>query len=76
MIEGECPKATALLDNYTRATAEYFEAADDLSNIEGLHDKFIATKQHTEQAHEKCRLARLALTNHYLEHDCRFVELK
>ena len=70
--EMECPTAKTLFEDYFRATVEYFEAVDKLSNLVGLHDLFANTKQHTEQTHAKCRLARLALEKHRAEHNCRF----
>ena len=66
----ECPTAKTLFEDYSRATVEYFEAVDKLSNLVGLHDVFADTKQHTEQTHAKCRLARLALEKHRAEHNC------
>jgi hypothetical protein len=74
MIGFGCPTADALFEHYIRATTEYFVAADDLSNLVGLHDQFVVAKRQTEQTHAKCRLARLALKNHYLEHNCRVPE--
>lgn len=66
----ECPTAKTLFEDYSRATVEYFEAVDKLSNLVGLHDVFADTKQHTEQTHAKCRLARLALEKHRAKHNC------
>ena len=65
-----CATDDALLDNYFKATEEYFEAADKLSNLAGSHDEFVAAQLATEQASAKCILTRLALEKHRLEHKC------
>jgi hypothetical protein len=65
-----CLTADALLDDYSRATTKYFEAADKLSNFTGSHDQFAMQNYATEQARAKCRVTRLALEKHRLEHKC------
>jgi hypothetical protein len=70
-----CATADALLDNYFKATEEYVEAADRLSNLVESHDKFVAATLGTEQASAKCLMTRLALEKHRLEHKCMNKEL-
>jgi hypothetical protein len=43
-----CLRADALLDDYSRATTKYFEAADKLSNFTGSHDQFAMQNYATE----------------------------
>jgi hypothetical protein len=66
----ECSTATALLDDYTTATTEYFEAVDKLSNLVGSHDQFAIAKRYTERAFAKCHAAGLAMEKHRAEHNC------
>jgi len=70
MIERDCPTAKSLFEDYVKATVEYFEAAENLSNLVGSHDLFVVAASHTEQAGEKCQAARLAINKHRLEHNC------
>jgi hypothetical protein len=67
----ECPTAKTLVEDYSRATTEYFEAFDALSGPIGSHDQFTDAQRRTEQTHQKCRVARLALEKHRAEHNCR-----
>jgi hypothetical protein len=60
----------ALLDDYTRATTEYFKAADKLANLVGSHNEFAIAKRYTRQAFAKCHAARLVMENHRAEHNC------
>ena len=53
-----------LLDNDFKATEEYFEAADKLSNLAGSHEEFVDATLRTEQASTKCLMTRLALEKH------------
>jgi hypothetical protein len=66
----ECPTATALLHDYTRATTEYFVAVDRLCNLVGSHEQFVVAKRHTEQVFAKCQAARIAMEKHRAEHNC------
>jgi hypothetical protein len=70
MIGFGCPTADALFEHYTIATVEYSEAADNLSNVVGLHDQIGVAKRQTEQAGVRCQAARLALEKHRAEHNC------
>jgi hypothetical protein len=70
MIERDCPTAKSLFEDYAKATVEYFEAADNLSNLVGSHDLFVLAASHTEQARATCKVARLALEKHRVEHNC------
>jgi len=70
MIVVGCSTADALFEYYIRATTEYFEAADNLSNLVGLHHQFVVAKGQTEQAGAKCRAALLAIEKHHVEHNC------
>jgi hypothetical protein len=70
MIVVGCSTAETLFEHYIRATTEYFQAADKLSNLVGVHDQFVGAKRHTQQAGAKCRIARLAIEKHRLEHNC------
>lgn len=53
-----------LLDNDFKATEEYFEAADKLSNLAGSHEEFVDATLRAEQASTKCLMTRLALEKH------------
>ena len=66
----DCPTASYLLEAYARATAEYVEAVNRLSNLAGLHEHFADAQQRVEQTHTRCQLARLALEKHRVEHKC------
>jgi formate hydrogenlyase transcriptional activator len=66
-----CPAAQALFEDYTQAAIEHFEAADTLSNLVGQHGLFEEQKASVERAHEKCSAARLALEQHWAQHNCR-----
>jgi hypothetical protein len=68
--EMECSTATALLDDYTRATTEYCEVVDKLSNLVGSHDEFAVAKRYTEQVFAKCHAVRLAMQKHRADHNC------
>jgi hypothetical protein len=70
MTAFNCPTADTLLDDYSKATTEYFKAADKLSNLVGLHDEFVDAKLRTEEASANCIVTRLALEKHRLEHNC------
>ena len=70
MIEGECTTAQSLFEDYAKATIEYFEAADNLSNLVRSGDLFVEATRHTQQAGVKCRIARLAIEKHRVEHNC------
>jgi hypothetical protein len=59
-----CVTADALLDNHFKATEEYFEAADKLSNLVRSRDEFVEATLRIEQASTKCLLTRLALEKH------------
>jgi hypothetical protein len=70
MIVFGCSTAETLFEHYISATTEYFQAADSLSNLVGLHDRFAVAKRQTEQAGAKCRAALLAIEKHRVEHNC------
>jgi hypothetical protein len=70
MIVVGCSTAETLFEHYISATTEYCQAADDLSNLVGLHHQFGVAKRQTEQAGEKCRAALLAIEKHHVEHNC------
>ena len=67
----ECPTARLLLEDFSVAATEYFEAARKLANLVGSHDEFAAALQHAQQTGGKCRAARLALEKHRQEHGCK-----
>jgi hypothetical protein len=69
----ECPTAKTLVEEYTRAATEYFEAVDRLTNLVGSHDQFAVAQRQVEQTNAKCIAAGLALERHRVEHNCRFV---
>ena len=71
LVDMACPTAAALFDDYARATVEFFEATDNLANVVGQHGQFAAQKRRVEQAGERCRVARLALQEHWNQHNCR-----
>jgi len=60
----KCVSADALLDNHFKATEEYFEAADKLSNLVRSHEEVVEATLRTQQASTKCLLTRLALEKH------------
>ena len=66
----DCPTAQPLIEDFTIAAMECFDAVDKLCNLVGLHHQFGLAKRQTEQAGEKCRVARLALEKHRVEHNC------
>jgi hypothetical protein len=69
-LQMECPAAHALLEDFSAATMEYFDAAGKLCNLVSLHDQFIAAQWHAKQIGAKCRAALAALEKHRLEHCC------
>jgi len=71
VVDMACPTAAALLDHYVQATVEFFEATDKLGNAVGQHSQFAAEKIHAEQAGERCRVAHLALQEHWDRHNGR-----
>jgi len=56
-----CLAAQALFDDYAKAGMEYYEATDKVANLVGQRGEFEDAKNHAEQMHEKCCVARLAL---------------
>jgi hypothetical protein len=66
-----CQTANVLFEKYAKATIEYFEAADKLSNLTGQHADFLEAKKHATGTRADCRAARLALEQHWEEHGCR-----
>jgi hypothetical protein len=66
-----CPTAKILFENYANAAMEQFEAADTLATLVGQRGQFEEAKKHAEQAHAKCRVARLALEQHRAQHGCQ-----
>jgi hypothetical protein len=71
LVDMACPAAAALFEDYARATVDFFEATDKLGNAVGQHGQFAAEKRHAEHAGERCRVARLALQEHWNRHNCR-----
>jgi hypothetical protein len=65
----ECPVAMVLFNDYSTATAEYFEAVDAMTSLFGQHDKF-AAQHRTEETRKNCQRARLRLDRHRLDHSC------
>jgi hypothetical protein len=72
----ECPTAQALLEDFSAATMEYFDAADKLSNLVGSHDQFLDAQQSAKQAFHSPRqsypgglssvdLSGLSLSSHF-----------
>jgi hypothetical protein len=66
-----CPTVFALFEEYSKATAEFFEATDKLTALVGQHEEFARFKAVAEDAHAKCGRARAALEQHWEEHGCR-----
>jgi hypothetical protein len=66
----DCPTAQPLIEDFTIAAMEYFDAVDKLCNLVGSHYQFASAKRHTEQARVRCKVARLALEQHRTEHRC------
>lgn len=66
-----CSTAQVLLEAYSKATMQYFEAADTLSVLAARHEEFAKAKKRAEQINVKCRAARHALEQHCQEHRCR-----
>jgi len=67
----DCSIAINLFENLASATDEYFGATEKLANLVGQHGEFEKEKRHAEGTREKCRIARLALEQHWSEHGCR-----
>ncbi len=66
-----CSIAVNLFENLANATDECFGATEKLANLVGQHERFEEEKRHAEGMREKCRIARLALEQHWSEHGCR-----
>lgn len=69
-----CPTADVLFEEYSKASVEYFEAADKLSALVGRHEEFAKARKHAEQISVKCRAARQTLEQYWQEQDCRALE--
>jgi hypothetical protein len=66
----ECPTAIILSDAYYMATADYFEAVDNLCSLVGTHEQFASAREYANRMHVKCRAARSALEKHRVKHGC------
>ena len=66
----ECSTATTLLDDFVRATTDYFAASDKLATVVG-RPEFEEEKKHAAQARQKCGMTRSALQLHREQHHCR-----
>jgi hypothetical protein len=56
-----CPTAKFLLESYTRAAEEHFDATDKLCSLVGQHGRFEDQKEYTERMRQKFNTFRLAL---------------
>jgi hypothetical protein len=65
-----CPVARALFEDYAKATTEYFETTDELSNLVGHPRRFEEQEEYVERVRKKCSSARIALEQHRAEHSC------
>jgi hypothetical protein len=66
-----CPTAQALFDDYASAVMELYDASETLANLVGEHRLFDEERKYAEQAREKCKMARVALEQHWTQHACR-----
>jgi hypothetical protein len=66
----ECPIAGNLLEAYSKATMDYFEATERLANLAGEHALFAEGERAAKEKSAECRAAHLALKQHRAEHGC------
>jgi hypothetical protein len=66
-----CPTAKLLFEDYARAAIELFESADSLANLTGQRERFAEAMRYSEQTHEKCYAARVALEQAPAQQGCR-----
>lgn len=66
-----CDIALALIETYSKAAVEHFEAAEKMAELVGKHCEFMEAKAIAEDKRVECRTARLALKKHWAEHGCR-----
>jgi hypothetical protein len=72
----ECDMADTLLDNYAKATLEYFDAAETILAFVGSHTQFQQARLRAKQKRGKCKTARLALEAHLEHHNCGLSSLE
>lgn len=67
-----CDIAITLIEKYSKAAVEHFEAAEEMSKLAGkCSSEFMEAKAIAEDKRAECRTARLALEKHRAEHGCR-----
>ena len=66
----KCPRAETLLEEFSVAAMEYFDADDDLANLVGPDDGSEVAKRYAQLVYAKCREALSALEEHRLTHGC------
>ena len=67
----KCPTGQTLLEEFSLAAMEYFDAADHLANLLGSDDGSEVAKRYAQLLYSKCREEALsALEEHRLTHGC------
>jgi hypothetical protein len=72
----ECAMADTLLDNYAKATLEYFDASETILAFVGSHTQFEQARLRARQTYAKRESARSALETHLEHHNCGLSSLE